>query len=115
MVLTTILTGMLLVPDLDFSDSLRTAVCATYLGYVAAALLAMNLAAEMKFWKPALTIGLVGVFGALIPGILDQFQNVLIIIGGLFIPAFAVMICDYYLLMPAATTRTCSVRSNRRA
>lgn len=156
MVLTTILTGMLLVPDLDFRDSPRTAVCATYTGYFTATLLAMtlgaavsglslrnnieqtydptqrlshfgfglpaalaiflsmmttnimavysatlsamNLAPEMKFWKPALTIGLVGVFGALIPGILDQLLNVLIIIGGLFIPASAVMICDYYLI-----------------
>ncbi|WP_324734075.1 hypothetical protein [Pseudomonas paeninsulae] len=48
MVLTTILTGMLLVPDLDFRDSPRTAVCATYLGYFTATLLAMTLGAAVS-------------------------------------------------------------------
>ena len=77
-----------------FLSVMTTNIMAVY----SATLSAMNLAPEMKFWKPALVIGLVSVFGALIPGILDQFQNFLIIIGGLFIPAFAVMICDYYLI-----------------
>jgi len=52
----------------------------------------------MSFWKPALIIGLVTIFGALIPGILDKFQNFLLIVGALFIPAFSVMIVDYYLV-----------------
>ena len=77
-----------------FFSVMTTNVMAVY----SATLSCMNVAPQMSFWKPALIIGIVTVFGALIPGILDQFQNFLLIIGALFIPAFAVMIADYYLV-----------------
>ncbi|MFP5300393.1 cytosine permease [Cobetia sp. SIMBA_158] len=77
-----------------FFSVMTTNVMAVY----SATLSCMNVAPKMSFWKPALIIGVVTVFGALIPGILDQFQNFLLIIGALFIPAFAVMIVDYYLV-----------------
>lgn len=77
-----------------FFSVMTTNVMAVY----SATLSCMNVAPDMKFWKPALVIGLVTVFGALIPGILGQFQNFLLIIGALFIPAFSVMIADYYLI-----------------
>lgn len=58
------------------------------------------------FWKPALVIGIVTVLGSLIPGILDSFQTFLLIIGSVFIPAFALMIVDYFLLGRAAHAYT---------
>lgn len=75
-----------------FFSVMTTNVMAVY----SATLSCMNIAPNMSFWKPALIIGLVTIFGALIPGILDQFQNFLLIVGALFIPAFSVMIVDYY-------------------
>ncbi|REC95292.1 purine-cytosine permease family protein [Kushneria indalinina] len=77
-----------------FFSVMTTNVMAVY----SATLSCMNVAPGMSFWKPALIIGVVTVFGALIPGILDQFQNFLLLIGALFIPAFSVMIADYYLV-----------------
>lgn len=50
------------------------------------------------FWKPALVIGVITVVGALWDGILDQFQNFLLMIGTLFIPVFAIMLADYFVL-----------------
>ncbi|WP_227367769.1 purine-cytosine permease family protein [Halomonas sp. M20] len=77
-----------------FLSVMTTNVMAVY----SATLSCMNVKPGMRFWKPALVIGVVTVFGALIPGILDQFQNFLLLIGALFIPAFSVMIVDYYLV-----------------
>ena len=77
-----------------FFSVMTTNVMAVY----SATLSCMNVSPGMSFWKPALVIGIVTVFGALIPGILDQFQNFLLLIGALFIPAFSVMIADYYLV-----------------
>ena len=77
-----------------FFSVMTTNVMAVY----SATLSCMNVAPGMKFWKPALAIGVVTVFGALIPGILDQFQNFLLLVGALFIPAFSVMIADYFLV-----------------
>ena len=137
-------------------DSPRTAVCATYLGYFTATLLAMTLGAAVsglsllnnmeqtydpavllagfgfglpaaivvflsvmttnvmcvysaslsylnispktRFWKPALCIGVLSILGSQIPGILDNFQSFLLVIGSVFIPAFAVLIADYFVI-----------------
>ena len=77
-----------------FFSVMTTNVMAVY----SATLSCMNVAPRMSFWKPALAIGIVTVIGALIPGILDQFQNFLLLVGALFIPAFSVMIADYFLV-----------------
>lgn len=58
----------------------------------------LNISPTTKFWKPALAIGVLSILGSQIPGILDNFQNFLLIIGSVFIPAFAVLIADYYLI-----------------
>ena len=77
-----------------FFSVMTTNIMAVY----SATMSCMNVSPGMAFWKPALIIGVVTVFGALIPGILDQFQNFLLLVGALFIPAFAVVIADYFLL-----------------
>lgn len=58
----------------------------------------MNIRPQDGFWKPALAIGIVTVVGALYEGILNQFQNFLLIIGALFIPVFAIMLADYWIV-----------------
>src|SRR5690625_3191608 len=52
-----------------------------------------------KFWKPALVIGVITIFGALLKDwLLEQFQEWLILSGVVFIPLVSIMIVDYYLL-----------------
>jgi purine-cytosine permease-like protein len=58
----------------------------------------MNIRPQDGFWKPVLAIGIVTVVGALYEGILNQFQNFLLIIGALFIPVFAIMLADYWIV-----------------
>lgn len=58
----------------------------------------MNIRPGDGFWKPALVIGIITVVGALYEGILNQFQNFLLIIGALFIPVFAIMLADYWIV-----------------
>ncbi|NNC22797.1 cytosine permease [Salinisphaera sp. USBA-960] len=77
-----------------FFSVLTTNVMCVY----SATLSYMSVRPSTPFWKPALIIGITSVLGSLIPGILDQFQNFLLIIGSLFIPAFALMIVDYFLI-----------------
>lgn len=83
-----------------FFSVLTTNVMCVY----SATLSFMSVRPRTPFWKPALIIGVVSVMGALIPGILDQFQTFLLIIGSVFIPAFSIMIVDYYLLGRARYT-----------
>ncbi|MGR4068377.1 purine-cytosine permease family protein [Billgrantia sp. C5P2] len=77
-----------------FFSVLTTNVMCVY----SATLSFMSVRPATPFWKPALMIGVVSIVGALIPGILDQFQTFLLIIGSVFIPAFSLMIVDYYLI-----------------
>ncbi len=77
-----------------FLSVLTTNVMCVY----SATLSFMSARPQTPFWKPALVIGIVSVLGALIPGILDRFQDFLLIIGSVFIPAFAVIIVDYFLI-----------------
>lgn len=58
----------------------------------------LNISPKTAFWKPALCIGVLSIVGSQIPGILNNFQNFLLIIGSVFIPAFAVLIADYFLI-----------------
>lgn len=58
----------------------------------------LNISPKTAFWKPALIIGVLSILGSQIPGILDNFQSFLLIIGSVFIPAFAVLIADYFLI-----------------
>lgn len=46
----------------------------------------------------ASVIGLISILGASQIALLDYFTNFLLLIGAFFVPVFAVMICDYYLV-----------------
>jgi nucleobase:cation symporter-1, NCS1 family len=93
-----------------FFSVLTTNVMCVY----SATLSFMSVRPKVPFWKPALIIGVVSVIGALIPGILDQFQTFLLIIGSVFIPAFSLMIVDYYLLGRQRYTSAQLIRDEHR-
>lgn len=77
-----------------FFSVLTTNVMCVY----SATLSYMSAQPRAGFRRPALIIGVITVLGAMIPGILEEFQTFLLIIGSVFIPAFSLMIVDYYLL-----------------
>ena len=53
---------------------------------------------KIRFLPTALALGAVSVLGSTWLGLLDSFTSFLTVIGSLFIPVFAVMIVDYYLV-----------------
>jgi putative hydroxymethylpyrimidine transporter CytX len=58
----------------------------------------MNIRPKSNFWKPALIIGALTVIGALHSGIMENFSNWLLTIGGMFTPIFAILLADYYFI-----------------
>ena len=58
----------------------------------------LNLRPQSGFVGPALIIGLVSIIGALWQGILDRFLGFLLLIGTFFVPVFAIMLADYWIL-----------------
>jgi NCS1 family nucleobase:cation symporter-1 len=57
-----------------------------------------NLRPNSNYLRAALMIGLISIVGATWQGILDQFVSFLFLISALFIPVFAIMIVDYWVL-----------------
>jgi purine-cytosine permease-like protein len=57
-----------------------------------------NLRPNSNYVRAALVIGLISIVGATWRGILDQFVSFLLLISALFIPVFAIMIVDYWVL-----------------
>lgn len=55
-------------------------------------------AKAQKYRLVAAVIGLISVIGSTQIGLLDYFTNFLLLIGAFFVPVFAIMICDYYLV-----------------
>ncbi len=53
---------------------------------------------RVRFLPTALVLGAISVIGATWLGLLDQFTSFLTVVGALFIPVFAVMIVDYYIV-----------------
>lgn len=53
---------------------------------------------KIRFLPTALVLGAVSVLGSTWLGLLESFTSFLTVIGSLFIPVFAVMIADYYLV-----------------
>jgi nucleobase:cation symporter-1, NCS1 family len=53
---------------------------------------------KLKFLPTALVIGLVTVIGSTFLGLLFLFIDFLFVIGAIFIPVFAIMIVDYYIV-----------------
>jgi nucleobase:cation symporter-1, NCS1 family len=57
-----------------------------------------NLRPKSNYVRAALVIGLISIAGATWQGILDRFVSFLLLISALFIPIFAIMIVDYWVL-----------------
>ena len=57
---------------------------------------------KIRFLPTALILGAVSILGSTWLGLLDSFTSFLTVIGSLFIPVFAVMIADYYLVNKAS-------------
>lgn len=53
---------------------------------------------RLPFVPTALVLGAISVLGSTWFGLLDQFTDFLVLIGAFFVPVFAIMIVDYYLL-----------------
>lgn len=58
----------------------------------------LNLRPQDDFLAAALVIGLISILGATWQGFLDRFIDFLFIISGLFVPVFAIMLVDYWIL-----------------
>jgi putative hydroxymethylpyrimidine transporter CytX len=57
-----------------------------------------NIRPDSDYLRAALVIGLISIAGATWEGILDRFVSFLFLISALFVPVFAVMIVDYWIL-----------------
>ena len=57
-----------------------------------------NIRPDSDYLRAALVIGLVSIAGATWQGILDRFVSFLFLISALFVPVFAIMIVDYWIL-----------------
>ncbi len=60
---------------------------------------------KLPFLATALVIGAVSILGSMWLALLDQFTDFLTLIGAFFVPVFAIMIVDYYLLKRSSYTR----------
>jgi NCS1 nucleoside transporter family len=57
-----------------------------------------NIRPDSDYVRAALVIGLISVAGATWQGILDRFVSFLFLISALFVPVFAIMVVDYWIL-----------------
>lgn len=60
---------------------------------------------KLRFLPTALVVGVISILGSTWLALLDQFTNFLIVIGAFFVPVFAIMIVDYYLIKRSAYSR----------
>lgn len=60
---------------------------------------------KLPFLATALVVGTVSILGATWLALLDQFTDFLTLIGAFFVPVFAIIIVDYYLLKRSSYTR----------
>ncbi|MGS0686285.1 purine-cytosine permease family protein [Nakamurella sp. GG22] len=58
-----------------------------------------------RFLPTAVVLGVISIAGSTWLALLDQFTSFLSIIGAFFVPVFAIMIVDYYVVKRAAYTR----------
>ncbi|UXA18194.1 cytosine permease [Mycobacterium sp. SMC-4] len=59
---------------------------------------------RLRFLPTVLVLGVISIIGATWLGLLGQFTDFLVMIGAFFVPVFAIMIVDYYILKRAAYT-----------
>lgn len=60
---------------------------------------------RLQFLPTALVLGGISIIGSTWLGLLNQFTDFLVTIGAFFVPIFAIMIVDYYIVKRAAYTR----------
>ncbi|NUL44226.1 purine-cytosine transporter [Cellulosimicrobium funkei] len=60
---------------------------------------------RLRFLPTALVLGAISVAGATWFGLLEQFTSFLTLVGAFFVPVFAIMIADYYVVRRGAYTR----------
>lgn len=60
---------------------------------------------RLKFLPTAIVLGVISIIGSTFLGLLNQFTDFLFIISAFFVPVFAIMIADYYLLKHRAYSR----------
>lgn len=53
---------------------------------------------HLRFLPTAIVLGIVSIIGSTFLGLLNQFTDFLFVISAFFVPVFAIMIADYYLL-----------------
>jgi nucleobase:cation symporter-1, NCS1 family len=58
----------------------------------------LNVRPKDNFLVVAIIIGVISIVGATWQGLLDRFIDFLFLISGLFVPVFAIMLVDYYVL-----------------
>lgn len=73
-------------------------IAANVMCVYSAAMSFLNVCPKPGFKKTAITIGVICVVGALFSGILDAFLGFVNIIGILFMPIFALMIADFFVV-----------------
>ena len=59
---------------------------------------------RLRFLPTALVLGVISIAGSTWLALLDQFTNFLVMIGAFFVPVFAIMIVDYYIVKRAVYT-----------
>jgi cytosine/uracil/thiamine/allantoin permease len=60
---------------------------------------------KLRFLPTALAVGAVSVLGSTWLALLNQFTDFLVMIGAFFVPVFAIMIVDYYIIKRRSYTR----------
>ena len=60
---------------------------------------------KLRFLPTAIVLGIVSVIGSTFLGLLNQFTDFLFVISAFFVPVFAIMIADYYLLKRSSYSR----------
>lgn len=57
---------------------------------------------RLKFLPTALVLGVISILGSTLIGLLNHFTDFLVMIGAFFVPVFAIMIADYYIVKKRA-------------
>lgn len=60
---------------------------------------------NMRFLPAALILGVLSIAGSTFFGLLDSFTNFMMLIGSFFVPVFAVVIVDYYIIARRSYTK----------
>ncbi|MGC8937081.1 MAG: cytosine permease, partial [Candidatus Methanomethylicaceae archaeon] len=73
-------------------------ITTTFLDIYSANMSLINIFPKLKEWQGSVITGIAGIIIAFLPW-LDAFVQFLYIIGAVFVPLFAIVVADYFLLM----------------